>query len=71
MIFNWFEELEFGGYPRWSGDGRELYYVALGTPQRPLMAVAVANDASFRAGPPRILVADLSRDMTSTAPQLD
>jgi serine/threonine-protein kinase len=67
----WQVSSELGGYPRWSGDGRELYYVAPGTPQRPLMAVAVANDASFRAGPPRILVADLSRYMTSTAPQLD
>jgi serine/threonine-protein kinase len=67
----WQVSSEYGGYPRWSGDGRELFYIAIGTPQRPLMAVAVANDASFRAGPPRTFVADLSRYMTSTAPQID
>jgi hypothetical protein len=35
------------------------------------MAVTVAGGPSFRAGPPRVVVEDLSRYMTSTAPQVD
>jgi dipeptidyl aminopeptidase/acylaminoacyl peptidase len=60
-----------GGYPRWSADGRELLYVANSSPRRPLMAVPVAAGDTFRAGPPRVLIEDLTRYMTATAPQLD
>jgi serine/threonine-protein kinase len=67
----WQVSPDAGGYPRWSGDGRELFYVGIGTPQRPLMAVPVASGESFRAGPPHALIADLSRYMTATAPQVD
>jgi len=67
----WQVSPEFGGYPRWSGDGRELYYIGIGTQQRPLLAVDVASGPAFRAGPPHTVVADLSRYLTSTAPQLD
>jgi tricorn protease-like protein len=67
----WQVSPDVGGYPRWSGDGRELFYLDTATPQRPLMAVTVASGQSFRAGPPRPLIADLSRYMTATAPQLD
>jgi Tol biopolymer transport system component len=67
----WQVSTELGGYPRWSGDGRELFYVATGVPKRALMAVEAARDPAFRAGPPRVVVADLSRYMTSTAPQVD
>ena len=35
------------------------------------MAVAVESGPSFRAGPPRVSSPDLSRYMTSTAPQVD
>jgi Tol biopolymer transport system component/DNA-binding winged helix-turn-helix (wHTH) protein len=44
----------FGGaYPRWSSDGRELFFVA---PDGTLMAAPVtASDASFSAGAPEIL----------------
>ena len=34
-----------GGYPRWSGDGRRLFYIDIGRPSRPLMAVDVLGDA--------------------------
>jgi Tol biopolymer transport system component len=67
----WQVSPEFGGYPRWSGDGRELFYIGIATPQRPLMAVSVEGGPAFRAGPPRVVVPDLGRYMTSTAPQVD
>jgi hypothetical protein len=67
----WQVSPDAGGYPRWSGDGRELFYLDTATPQRSLMAVTVASGQSFRAGSPRPLIADLSRYMTATAPQLD
>jgi serine/threonine-protein kinase len=59
-----------GSYPRWRGDGRELYYLAIREPDRPLMAVKVEPGDSFRAGPPRQLFGDLPtfRFLTSTAP---
>lgn len=38
--------------PQWRGDGRELFYIA---PDRSLMAVDVAAQPVFRAGPPRQL----------------
>ncbi len=42
-----------GGYnPRWSVDGRELYYVA---PDGTIMAVDVQDGPSFDSGPPRPL----------------
>jgi Tol biopolymer transport system component len=67
----WQVSSEVGGYPRWSGDSRELFYIATATEKRSLMAVTVASGPSFRAGPPRVVVEDLSRYMTSTAPQVD
>jgi hypothetical protein len=62
-----------GGYPRWRGDGRELYYIALQTPGRPVMAVDVEPGEAFRAGPPRQLFGDLPifRFLTSTAPMVN
>ena len=48
----WQVSSDFGGYPRWSGDGREIFYVAIGKPLRSLMAVSVASGPSFRADPP-------------------
>ena len=35
------------------------------------MAVSVEGGPVFRTGPPRVVVPDLSRYMTSTAPQVD
>jgi serine/threonine-protein kinase len=67
----WQVSPEVGSYPRWSGDGRELFYLGTGSQQRPVMAVSVASGPAFSAGPPRVVVADTSRYMTSTAPQVD
>jgi Tol biopolymer transport system component len=66
----WQVSSEIGGQPKWSGDGRELFYLSNANP-RSLMAVAVESGSGFRAGPPRVIVADLSRYMTATAPQVD
>ncbi len=58
-----------GGYPRWSGDGRRLYYIDIGSPKRPLMVVDVEPGDTFSAGPPRVVLDSLSGSyVTSTAP---
>jgi Tol biopolymer transport system component len=66
----WQVSSEPGGDPKWSSDGRELFYLTPAQPQRSLMVVAVEGGSTFRAGQPRV-VADVSRYMTSTAPQVD
>ncbi len=69
----WQVSPEVGGYPRWRGDGRELFYIAQLTPGRPLMAVDVPPGETFQAGPPRKLFGDLPayRYLTSTAPMVN
>jgi len=58
-----------GAYPRWSGDGRRLFYIEIGRPSRPLMAVDVLPGESFSVGPPRVVIDNLGRAfVTSTAP---
>ncbi|MEE4273240.1 MAG: protein kinase [Thermoanaerobaculales bacterium] len=58
-----------GGYPRWSGDGRKLFYIDIGTAKRSLMEVDVEDDDAFRASAPRVAIPDLGgRFMTTTAP---
>jgi serine/threonine protein kinase len=41
-----------GNEPRWSGDGKTLYYIA---PDGKLMAVAITANEAFRAGVPKAL----------------
>jgi Tol biopolymer transport system component len=41
-----------GTRPRWSGDGRELFYIG---PNGNMMSVDIAPGAAFRAGPPKVL----------------
>jgi Tol biopolymer transport system component len=41
-----------GSEPRWSADGKELYYL---TPDWNVMAVAVTNNPVFQAGTPKLL----------------
>jgi serine/threonine-protein kinase len=58
-----------GGYPRWSGDGRRLFYIDIGTAKRPLMEVEIEDGESFRFGAPTTVIADLGgRFVTTTAP---
>jgi len=66
----WQVSPDAGSYPRWRGDGRELYYMAIREPGRPVMAVEVQQGDSFRAGPPQQLFGGLPnfRFLTSTAP---
>ena len=61
----------FGSYPRWSGDGRHLYYIDIGggPTNRPLVEVDIADGDTFRAGPPRVVIDELAgRFVTTTAP---
>jgi serine/threonine protein kinase/Tol biopolymer transport system component len=58
-----------GIYPKWRGDSRELYYLAL---DGKLMAVPVKEGADFEAGEPRVLFqTPLTIPATPTAVQYD
>jgi Tol biopolymer transport system component len=59
-----------GSQPRWSRDGRTLYYLDTRSPGSPLVAVDVTVGETFRMGPARVLFGglDLSKYLTSTAP---
>jgi Tol biopolymer transport system component len=48
----WIISTAGGRAPRWSGDGKTLYYIATAGP---LMAVQITADQSFRAGAPKAL----------------
>jgi serine/threonine-protein kinase len=68
----WQVSPSIGGYPRWSGDGRRLFYIDIGSPKRPLMAVAVAPGNTFSTGPPEVVLENLSGTfVTATAPALN
>jgi serine/threonine protein kinase/Tol biopolymer transport system component len=68
----WQVSPNLGGYPRWSGDGRRLFYIDIGSPKRPLMAVDVAAGDSFSAGPPLVVVENLGAAfVTATAPAMN
>ena len=65
----WQVSPNLGSYPRWSGDGRKLFYIDIGLPKRPLMVVDVQPGEAFRAGPPRVVLENLGAAfVTSTAP---
>jgi serine/threonine-protein kinase len=68
----WQVSPNLGGYPRWSGDGRRLFYIDIGSPKRPLMAVDVAPGDAFSAGPPEVVLENLgSAYVTATAPAMN
>jgi dipeptidyl aminopeptidase/acylaminoacyl peptidase len=69
----WQVSPDAGGYPRWARDGRTIYYIDIGVPERPLVAVDVTLGETFHAGPPRVLFGGLafSKYLTSTAPLLN
>jgi hypothetical protein len=52
-----------GGFPRWRGDGRELYY--LGPDLQTIMAVDIEAGAPFRAGTPHALFKNDRRSQTA------
>jgi hypothetical protein len=61
-----------GAYPRWSGDGRRLFYIDIGLPKRPLMVVDVAPGDRFQAGRPQVVLENLGGAfVTSTAPAVN
>ncbi len=58
-----------GGYPRWSPDGSELFYVDIGQAARPLVRVDIQPGETFRAGPAEIVLEDTASSfVTATAP---
>jgi hypothetical protein len=68
----WQVSPNLGGYPRWSGDGRRLFYIDIGSTKRPLMGVDVAPGDTFIAGPPEIVIENLSAAfVTATAPAMN
>jgi serine/threonine-protein kinase len=68
----WQVSPNLGGYPRWSGDGRSLFYIDIGLPKRPLMVVDVATGDSFQAGPPQVVLENVGGAfVTSTAPAMN
>ena len=58
-----------GGYPTWSADGRQLFYIRIGDTRRSLMKIDIEPGEAFRAGPPSEVIGDTSRFTTTTAPQ--
>ncbi len=58
-----------GGYPFWSGNGRELFYLRIQDARRSLMKVDIEPGGAFRTGPPIEIIPDTSRFTTTTAPQ--
>jgi serine/threonine-protein kinase len=61
-----------GNYPRWSGDGRRLFYIDISLAKRPLMVVNVDAGDSFNASPPRVALDSLGTAyVTSTAPAVN
>jgi Tol biopolymer transport system component len=66
----WQVSPDAGGYPRWARNGDTIYYIDVGAPERPVMAVAVTPGETFHAGPPRPMFESLafSKYLTSTAP---
>jgi serine/threonine-protein kinase len=68
----WQVSPNLGGYPRWSGDGRRLFYIDIGSAKRPLMAVDVTLGDTFSAGPPEVVLESLGGAfVTATAPALN
>jgi serine/threonine-protein kinase len=62
--------LESGSAPRWSKDGRELFYWA-NVPTARLMVVDVTTSPSFRAGQPRELFRQLATTTWDVTPERD
>ena len=68
----WQVSPDLGGYPRWSADGRRLFYIDIGSTKRPLMAVDVVPGDIFSAGPPEVVIENLSAAfVTATAPAVN
>ncbi len=61
---------EGGGSPRWSRDGRELFYWA-GTPTTKLMAVEIPGGDALRPGPPKQVFRQLVGTTWDVTPDRD
>ncbi len=61
-----------GGYARWPRPGDEIYYIAIGSPDRPVMSVHVGSGLGFQSSPPRQVIAFTGNSfITSTAPTVN
>jgi serine/threonine-protein kinase len=67
----WQVSPDLGSYPRWSPDGRQLFFIGVGESERPLMEVDVAEGETFRCSMPRVVIDDLTRYVTATAPMIN
>jgi serine/threonine-protein kinase len=68
----WQVAADGAGYPRWSRDGKQLFYLVSGERERPLRVIDVDLASGFRSGPPRTILAETSQLFTtSTAPLMN
>jgi Tol biopolymer transport system component/tRNA A-37 threonylcarbamoyl transferase component Bud32 len=68
----WQVSVSGGGYARWPRPGGEIFYIAIASPDRPVMAVPVAAGATLRLGPPQRVIANTGDSfVTSTAPTVN
>ena len=54
-----------GGYPRWSGDGRRLFFIGL---SGSFMVADVQPGVTFQSGPPRRLFGEQNRNLNYNLP---
>jgi hypothetical protein len=66
----WQVSPDLGSYPRWSRDGKRLFYIDIGSPKRPLMVVNVnAGENTLSIGPHETVISGTAGVFaTSTAP---
>jgi serine/threonine-protein kinase len=67
----WQVSPEYGAYPRWSADGRKLFFIDNGRQERPMMEVDVDPGETFHCSMPRVVVPDTTRYVTTTAPMIN
>ncbi len=60
-----------GVYPRWSPDGRKLFFLARSSALRSLMEVEIDAGDSFRFSMPKVALEDTSEFVTATAPAIN
>lgn len=66
----WQVSPEEGGYPQWANQGRELLYLNIEEPSRPIMKVDILPGESFRFTPPELVLDEVGyRFATVTAPE--
>ena len=62
---------DVGVYPRWSPDGKKIFYLANNMPGRPLFEVDVDTTDGFKFSMPRMVLDDTTAFTTITAPAIN